>query len=425
MEPGVDTDSLGQAEAFQVTGAACGVVNSLNLYVDASSTAGMIVVGLYADKAGNPGSLLAQGSTTAPVAGAWNTITVPPVSVTAGIPYWIAVLGTTSGTVAYRDAPRGCTSKTSASTTLTSLPSNWTTGASYPSCPLSAYAGPSATAISTPSTTAISTYTISGAISPASDAAGSVVALSGAASASTTPNASGVYSFTGLAGGSYTVTPTSPEVSFSPVSEPVTVSGASVGAVNFSATATATTNTIFYDDFSGTTLNTNDWVTLNRAGDASNSELEYYLPANTSVANSDLSIMTQVQSQSGYNYTSSMVQWQSFAFTYGTITVSAKMGGGTGPWPAIWMLGANCQVTNVTTANNTGTCNWPAAGSSEIDIAEFVNSQYTAYLNNIYSTCTFSQQANPGGGFNATTAFHVYEVDWTAGSIVWKVDGVT
>jgi hypothetical protein len=71
LQPGVDTNSSGSAEAFQVTGAGCGTVNALNLYVDASSTASTIVVGLYADNAGNPGALLTQASMSAPVRGGW------------------------------------------------------------------------------------------------------------------------------------------------------------------------------------------------------------------------------------------------------------------------------------------------------------------------------------------------------------------
>jgi len=142
LAAGVDNNSLGQAEAFQVTGAGCGTVNSLNLYVDASSTARTIVVGLYADNAGEPGALLTQGTTSSPVAGAWNKIAVPAVGVTSATPYWIAVLGTNSGTVAFRDSSGGCRSEVSAQTTLTALPATWTPGTSYTSCPLSAYAAP-------------------------------------------------------------------------------------------------------------------------------------------------------------------------------------------------------------------------------------------------------------------------------------------
>jgi len=57
--------------------------------------------------------------------------------------------------------------------------------------------------------------------------------LSGAASQSTTADASGNYTFSGLANGSYTVTPSKTGFSFSPASQPVTISGANVTGVNF------------------------------------------------------------------------------------------------------------------------------------------------------------------------------------------------
>lgn len=139
---GLDSNVRGQAEAFQVTALGCGSVASLNLYLDASSTARKVVVGLYADNAGHPGTLLTQASTSAPVAGAWNRIVVPPATVTVGVPYWFAVLGTGTGTVAFRDAAGGCRAEASGVAGLTALAPTWTRGAEYTSCPLSGYAAP-------------------------------------------------------------------------------------------------------------------------------------------------------------------------------------------------------------------------------------------------------------------------------------------
>jgi hypothetical protein len=62
------------------------------------------------------------------------------------------------------------------------------------------------------------------------------VTLSGAATAATTTDPSGRYSFGGLANGSYTVTPSRAGYTFSPTSAPVTVSGADA-TQNFTATA--------------------------------------------------------------------------------------------------------------------------------------------------------------------------------------------
>src|SRR5208337_3321193 len=87
------------------------------------------------------------------------------------------------------------------------------------------------------------TYTLSGTISGAGGN-GATVTLSGAASATTTASASGAYTFTGLASGSYTVTPSLSGFSFSPASQPVTVSNANVTAVNFSTVTYTLSGTI-------------------------------------------------------------------------------------------------------------------------------------------------------------------------------------
>jgi len=81
------------------------------------------------------------------------------------------------------------------------------------------------------------TFSISGTISPSAGGGGATVTLSGAASGTTTANSSGVYTFTGLANGTYAVTPSHTGYTFSPTSQNATVSGANVTGVNFTATA--------------------------------------------------------------------------------------------------------------------------------------------------------------------------------------------
>jgi len=130
---------LGQAEAFQATAGASGNLQSLVIYLDSTSTVSQLVAGLYADASGHPGALLNQGSSTQLQPGAWNPISLPATSVVAGTPYWIAILGTASGTLAFRDFNGGCAAETSAETSLTSLPPAWTTGAPSSACPASVF----------------------------------------------------------------------------------------------------------------------------------------------------------------------------------------------------------------------------------------------------------------------------------------------
>jgi len=75
--------------------------------------------------------------------------------------------------------------------------------------------------------------------------------LSGSTSGNTITDASGNYSFTGLAGGNYTVTPSLAGFIFTPVSDVVTVSAADVIGNNFTETASAAATSILSGTASG------------------------------------------------------------------------------------------------------------------------------------------------------------------------------
>ena len=140
VEPGIDSNTAGKAEAFRVTATASGTLTSLAVYVDSTSTATSLVVGVYANNGSHPGALLTQGSVSSPAKGTWNTVSVPSASIASGATYWIALLGP-GGTLRFRDKYCSCGSpaETSTQTTLTTLPSTWTTGSVYADGPVSAY----------------------------------------------------------------------------------------------------------------------------------------------------------------------------------------------------------------------------------------------------------------------------------------------
>ena len=85
------------------------------------------------------------------------------------------------------------------------------------------------------------TYTISGTITKSTGGTlqGATISLSGGSSRTATTNLSGGYSFTGLANGSYTITPTLSGYTFNPVNRTVTVSGADVQSISFTATSSS------------------------------------------------------------------------------------------------------------------------------------------------------------------------------------------
>jgi hypothetical protein len=81
------------------------------------------------------------------------------------------------------------------------------------------------------------TYSISGTVTGSA----ATLTLAGSSTGSTTTNASGAYNFSGLANGSYVVAPGHSGYSFTPSTASITVNGANVSGVNFTATANPVT----------------------------------------------------------------------------------------------------------------------------------------------------------------------------------------
>lgn len=136
---GVDSNSSGMAEAFQAVAQSSGTMKSLSIYLDATSTTTRLVAGIYSNGGGRPGALIAQGAITSPRAGAWNNVVVPAADIVAGRVYWIAILGTNQGVIRFRDTVGSCRAETSAQSSLNNLPSTWTSGQQYTTCPVSGY----------------------------------------------------------------------------------------------------------------------------------------------------------------------------------------------------------------------------------------------------------------------------------------------
>jgi hypothetical protein len=124
--------------------------------------------------------------------------------------------------------------------------------------------GASATAVNF--TAMANSLSISGTITNGS---GATVTLSGAGSATATADTSGNYSFTGLANGAYTITPSKSGFTFSPASAPVTLSGASLFSINFTASASSTSPALSVNynslnvGWNGTLITSPQTVTVN------------------------------------------------------------------------------------------------------------------------------------------------------------------
>ena len=117
------------------------------------------------------------------------------------------------------------------------------------------------------------------------------------------------------------------------------------------------------------------------------------------------------------------MQWTTFNFTYGTLEVRAQFPPqATGVWPAIWLLGQNCQLTNIYTADTDyDTCPAPGqSGYQEIDTVECIPggpwchfATYNGSLAAETDICHFSVDTN----------WHVYTMVWTSGSLSLALDG--
>jgi hypothetical protein len=141
VESNADSADPGWAEAFVYTANASGTVTRLSVFLASNNEATKVMLGLYSNAAGNkPGTLLTSGTIASPVAGIWNSVGVSSASVTGGTTYWLALMSPTgAGTVRFFDGSES-SAQASSQTTLTTLPSTWSSGESWTNSPASIYA---------------------------------------------------------------------------------------------------------------------------------------------------------------------------------------------------------------------------------------------------------------------------------------------
>jgi beta-glucanase (GH16 family) len=150
------------------------------------------------------------------------------------------------------------------------------------------------------------------------------------------------------------------------------------------------------------------------AGGWGNNEPQYYTnrSENVIVENGVLKIKTIKENYSGSNYTSARILTKDkFSFKYGKVEFRAKLPSGGGTWPALWMLG-----------DNISSVNWPACG--EIDVMEHIGNELNKIHGSLHSPGRSGNTPDTGivTIANASTEFHIYTADWSAGSIKFYVD---
>lgn len=185
--------------------------------------------------------------------------------------------------------------------------------------------------------------------------------------------------------------------------------------------------TVFFDDFTGKTLDTTKW-NVEITGMHFNNELQAYVDsaATISIVNDSAAdgaengaLMLQPKFTPGYitkdgqkfDFISGRINTKNkVEVTYGTIAAKIKLTEGMGLWPAWWILGTGI---------------WPQTG--EIDVMEYIGEKDWAsaavhgkgysgdagLVNRLYFTDS-----------NDVTQWHVYAVDWTPDSLIFKYDDI-
>ncbi|MGD0094392.1 MAG: glycoside hydrolase family 16 protein, partial [Planctomycetota bacterium] len=113
------------------------------------------------------------------------------------------------------------------------------------------------------------------------------------------------------------------------------------------------------------------------------------------------------------DYTSASLTTKGLAsWTYGRVEVRAKVPGGRGTWPAIWMLGTDKSA------------GWPKCG--EIDIMEYVGFDpdgiHTTIHTGAYNHVKKTQKGHRTVVPKPYDDFHVYAIEWNDKEIVFFVD---
>jgi beta-glucanase (GH16 family) len=174
------------------------------------------------------------------------------------------------------------------------------------------------------------------------------------------------------------------------------------------------------DEFNGARISSTNWAYDLGASGWGNKELQCYtnVPANAYIENGELVIKAI---KNGTNYTSARLKTQGkHSWKYGKVAARIRLPYGQGIWPAFWMLGDNIK-----------TVGWPRCG--EIDIMEMIGGGENRddTLHGTLHWNTTNSHASHGSGPHELPDpqffhqdYHVFEVEWSASRVIWKLDGV-
>jgi beta-glucanase (GH16 family) len=191
---------------------------------------------------------------------------------------------------------------------------------------------------------------------------------------------------------------------------------------------------VWSDEFEGSgAINSGNWfhqTQLPGGGSWYNGEIQHYTDrtSNTYISNGALHLVAKKETFTNQGvtkqYTSARLN-SKFAFTYGKVEVRAILPRGVGTWPAIWMLGKNINESGAYwQQQGFGATSWPACG--EIDIMEHWGSNQNFVQSAMHTPSSHGGTVNHGGQTisTASSAYHVYSLEWYPEKMVFKVDGI-
>ncbi len=186
---------------------------------------------------------------------------------------------------------------------------------------------------------------------------------------------------------------------------------------------------LWSDEFNGASQFSQNWSYDTGAGGWGNQEIQSYEEENVAIDNGNLVISVREEQTlwdsiwGNRKITSGRIHSQKkLEYTYGRVEARIQNPNpANGLWPCLWMLGSNFDVVG-----------WPASGS--MTLMQMGSAE--ALEQNQASTTVGSAlfwQADGGvlvegndvnTGFDLTTDFHTYVMEWTPESITMSVDGV-
>lgn len=203
---------------------------------------------------------------------------------------------------------------------------------------------------------------------------------------------------------------------------------------NSSGTDPVFDNLVWSDEFDGSgAINATKWhhqtIPIINGQNWANGEIQHYTDKTTNsyTSNGTLKIVGKKENYTfngvTKNYTSARLN-SKFAFTYGKVEIKAKMPIGIGTFPALWMLGQNITETGGYWAQTHGSTGWPDCG--EVDIIEHWGTNQDFVQSALHNRSSFGNTSNKGGRkiSNASTAFHIYTLEWNANKMIFSVDGI-